>query len=219
MLRFFVLLLILANGVYFAWSQGMLRAYGFAPATQSEPQRLAQQINPEAIRLLTPTDAKRAEAQAQAELAPKECLLAGPFDDAQAITLRRALEASMAPGSWHIDTVAMPGRWIVYMGKFVNTEQMAKKRGELASMKLVPQALNNPDLEPGLSLGGFESQADATAELAKMALRGIRTAKVVQEREAGTQNQLKLPAVTPEVKTRLADLKIALAGRTLHSCN
>ena len=52
-----------------------------------------------------------------------------------------------------------------------------------------------------------------------MALRGLRTAKVVQEREAGTQNQLKLTAVTPEVKSRLADLKIALAGRTLHSCN
>lgn len=197
----------------------MLRAYGFAPAQQSEPQRLAQQINPEAIRVLTPTDAKHAEAQAQAELAPKECLLAGPFDDAQTVTLRRALEVSMAPGSWQLDSVAVSARWIVYMGKFVNTEQMDKKRGELASMKLVPQALNNPDLEPGLSLGGFDTQADATAELAKLSLRGIRTAKVLQERQEGTQNQLKLPAVTLEVKTRLADLKTALAGRTLHSCN
>jgi hypothetical protein len=219
MLRLFVLLLILANGVYFAWSDGMLRAYGFAPAQQREPQRLEQQIKPEAIQILTPAEAKKAEAQAQADLAPKECLLAGPFDDTQATTLRHALESSLAPGTWQMDAVPVSARWIVYMGKFVNVEQMAKKRGELASMKLVPQSLNNPDLEPGLSLGGFDTPADASAELAKLALRGIRTAKVVQERQEGTQTQLKLPAVTLDIRTRLADLKTAMAGRTLRSCN
>ena len=31
MLRFFVLLLVLANGGYFAWSQGYLAGVGFAP--------------------------------------------------------------------------------------------------------------------------------------------------------------------------------------------
>jgi hypothetical protein len=219
MLRLFVLLLILANGLYFAWSEGMLRAYGFAPAQQREPQRLEQQIKPEAIQILTPAEAKRADAQAQAELTPKECLLAGPFDSTQAATLRHALESSLAPGTWQIDAVPVSARWIVYMGKFVNAEQMAKKRGELSSMKLVPQGLNNPDLEPGLSLGGFDTQGEATAELAKLSLRGIRTAKVVQERQEGTQTQLRLPAVTLDIRTRLADLKTALAGRTLHSCN
>jgi hypothetical protein len=219
MLRFFVLLLILANGLYFVWSQGMLRAYGFAPTQQREPQRLAQQIEPQRIQILTATEAKRAEAQAQAELAPKECLLAGPFDDAQAATLRSALESSLAPGSWQLDSVAMSARWIVYMGKFANAEQLAKKRAELAAMKLVPLGLNNPDLELGLSLGGFDTQADATAELSKLSLRGIRTAKVLQERPEGRQNQLRLPAVTPETKNRLADLKTVLVGRTLHSCN
>ena len=219
MLRLSVLLLILANGLYFAWSDGMLRAYGFAPTQQREPQRLAQQIKPETVQVLTSAEAKRAEAQAQAELVPKECLLAGPFDDAQATTLRRALESSLAPGSWQIDSVPVSARWIVYMGKFANAELMAKKRGELDAMKLVPQGLNNPDLEPGFSLGGFDTQAEAATELAKLSLRGIRTAKVVQERQEGTQTQLKLPAVTLDIRTRLADLKTPLAGRTLHSCN
>ena len=53
MLRLFVLALILANGLYLAWSQGWLRAQGFAPAPQSEPQRMAQQIRPEALKILT----------------------------------------------------------------------------------------------------------------------------------------------------------------------
>ncbi len=219
MLRLFVLLLILANGVYFAWSQGLLRAYGFAPIPQSEPHRVAQQIRPEAIHVLTPLEAKRAVAQAQAELAPKECLLAGPFDDAQAASLRQALEANLAPGTWQLDTVNVSARWIVYMGKFANAELLSKKKDELAAMRLVPHTLSNPDLEPGLSLGGFDTESDAVAELAKLSLRGIRTAKVVQERQEGRQNQLKLPAVLPETKQRLADLKVVLAGRSLRSCS
>lgn len=218
MLRLFALFLILVNGVYFAWSQGLLYAYGFAPVSQSEPNRVAEQIRPEAIHVLTPLEAKRADAQAQAELAPTECLVAGPFDDAQAASLRQALEANLSPGSWQLDAVNVPGRWIVYMGKFANAELLAKKRGELAAMRLVAQTLNNPDMEPGLSLGGFDTEEQAAAEMAKLSLRGIRTAKVVQERQEGRQNQLKLPVVLPQTKQRLDVLKPALAGRALRSC-
>jgi hypothetical protein len=218
MLRLFVLTLILANGAYFAWSQGMLRSYGFAPTSQREPQRLAQQVRPEALRILTPAEIKRVEAQAQADLAPKECLQAGPFDDAQAAELRKVLETALAPGSWQLQVSTVPARWIVYMGKFASAEGLAKKREELAVMRLVPQSLNNPSLEIGLSLGGFDNQAAAQAELARLILRGIRTARVVQERDQEQQTLLKLPALTQEMKLHLNDLKPALAGRTLRAC-
>lgn len=218
MLRLLVLTLILANGLYFAWSEGMLLAYGFGPTQQQEPQRLTQQIKPDALRILTPAEFKRVEAQVQADLVPSECLMAGPFDDTQAAALRRSLEATLAPGSWQLDSVVVPARWIVYMGKFANADGLAKKRGELTAMNLVPQGLNNPDLEIGLSLGGFDTQAAAAAELAKLGLRGIRTAKVVQERQEGKQSQLKLPAVTQEMKARLNDIKPALGARTLRAC-
>ena len=196
----------------------MLRSYGFAATSQREPQRLTQQIMPEAIRVLTPAEFKRVEAQVQADLAPKECLQAGPFDDAQATALRTALETTMVPGSWQLQASTVPARWIVYMGKFANAEGLAKKREELAAMRLVPQSLNNADLEIGLSLGGFDSQSAAQAELARLNLRGIRTARVVQERGEGQQTMLKLPALTQDMKRRLNDLKPALAGRTLKAC-
>lgn len=54
MLRTLVLLLLVCNLAYFAWSQGWLRFYGLAPAQQSEPQRLQQQIRPEALQLHGP---------------------------------------------------------------------------------------------------------------------------------------------------------------------
>ena len=71
MLRLFVLLLVLANGLYFCLSQGLLRAYGFAPVVQAEPQRLAQQIRPETLRCWTPPKFNAVQAQLAADQAPR----------------------------------------------------------------------------------------------------------------------------------------------------
>lgn len=62
MLRLVVLLLVLANAGYFAWSQGLLAAWGFAPVATGEPQRLRQQIKPEALRILRGNELRRLEA-------------------------------------------------------------------------------------------------------------------------------------------------------------
>lgn len=66
MLRIVVLVLVLLNGAYFAWSQGWLLGLGYGPAQQREPQRLSEQIRPEALRLLSPQEAKAPEAVAPA---------------------------------------------------------------------------------------------------------------------------------------------------------
>ena len=52
-----VLCFVVAAG-YFAWSHGSLRAWGFGPAQQSEPQRMEQQIRPQSIRILRPEEAR-----------------------------------------------------------------------------------------------------------------------------------------------------------------
>jgi hypothetical protein len=52
MLRLAVIVLLLANAGYFAWSQGHLRPWGWAPQEQAEPQRMNQQIRPETLQIL-----------------------------------------------------------------------------------------------------------------------------------------------------------------------
>lgn len=52
MLRWLVLALLLGNLGYYAWSQGMLRHLGMVPVEQAEPQRLAQQIAPQALNIV-----------------------------------------------------------------------------------------------------------------------------------------------------------------------
>jgi hypothetical protein len=104
------------------------------------------------------------------------------------------------------------------MGKYPNEDALAKKRAELVGLKLQLEPLQNPELEIGLSLGGFPTQAEATAALALLNQRGIRTARVVQELSGGNASQLKLPAVTETQKSRLGDLKPALGTRTFKAC-
>ena len=72
MLRLLVLMLMLINGTYLAWSQGLLHGLGWAPAAQTEPQRLVQQIKPEALRLLSPQELAQAEPSSQAASKPNE---------------------------------------------------------------------------------------------------------------------------------------------------
>lgn len=219
MLRPLALFLFLVNSVYFAWSNGLLSVYGFEPSQQREPQRIEQQIDPEVLHILSATEFKRVEAQVRADLAPKECLQAGPFDDEQAATLRRTLEATLSPNLWQLDTVPIPARWIVYIGRFATEEGLAKKRAELLALDLSSQTPNNPDLQPGLSLGGYDNQKTANAELARLHQRGIRTARVVLERAEGHSILLKLPTVSEALKPQLNAVKPALFGKALRSCN
>jgi hypothetical protein len=218
MLRLLVLLLVLLNAGYYAWSHGLLRAYGWAPAEQSEPQRLSQQIRPEAIRILPADEGRRAEQVALTPPKPPECLQAGLFDETQTEALRKTLEASLPAGAWTLEPVVEPARWIVYMGKFPNAAAQDKKRAELEKMKLKLQSLDNPELQLGLSLGRFETQAQAQAELAVLQKRGVRTARVVQERPEVRQSQLRIPAADEALKPKLEEIKPVLGEKALRGC-
>ena len=218
MLRFIVLALVLLNGVYFAWSQGLLQGLGFAPTQQTEPQRMAQQIRPEALRLLTPQELRQPEAAPRVAAKPTECLQAGTYGEAQGEPLRAALSAGLPAGSWELEDVRVPARWIVYMGKYASPEEMVKKRLQLASLNLKFEPLLSPALSPGLSLGGFETPAQANTAMQAFSQRGVRTARVLQERAEVRGFKLVLPMVDEALKARLEALTPALAGKRLSPC-
>ena len=216
MLRFLVLLLLLANGAYFAWSQGYLRAQGLGPLLEGEPQRLAQQIQPEAVHLLTPEETRRGRASALAD-APT-CLQTGVLDEAHAAQVRAVAADVLPQGSWSLDPAVVPARWILYMGKYPDAEAVEKKKAELRNRRVSFQALDNAALEPGLSLGSFASEAAANEALGELALRGIRTARVLQDRAEMPGQRLRLPALDDVQRGKLEALRPALAGQLLQAC-
>jgi hypothetical protein len=222
-LRMLVLALLLANAAYFAWAQGLLGAYGFVPARQSEPERLAQQIRPEAMQLITNNSPARPSdtAPASATTAPStttQCLQVGVFTEQQAHALRARLQSSLPKDSWSFESSGDSVRWIIYMGKYISKEAMNRKRLKLQQLGLSFEPPVSPALNPGLSLGSFSSQAEAENTLTQMNQRGIRSAKVVLERPELPSLWLKLPAADAPMRTRLDALKPQLAGKAVQAC-
>lgn len=212
MLRTLVVILLLANGLFYAWTQDLLPGGGPAGASQREPQRLARQLHPEALRLVSPDAVRSPDTQAGT------CLQAGLFDPAQAATLRSALAPSLPEGSWVLDIGTEPGRWIIYMGRYANAEAVARKRAELRALNVRTEPLPNPALEPGLSLGTFTTEAAARDALAQLANRRVRTARVLQDRPETRGFWLRLPHVDDTLRQRLDTLRPALLGKPLRPC-
>lgn len=287
MLRSTVLILALANAGYYAWSHGLLPLGNTTTATESEPQRVAQQLHPEALRIVpkagalaasteeeavepapaleappatiepqlptitpptepatapvaasaapatppAPLPALAAAVPAAAPVAKKEvkqevkpaapptiCLQAGAFNTAQAEVLRKAL-GGLPAGSWNLSSATLPGRWMVYMGRFPDLESLNKKRKELQERNISYDRPRIAALEPGLSLGRYSSEEAGERALAQLNAKGIRSAKVVQERAETPAFVLRLPTVAPDARQRIAStLRPALAGKTLRPC-
>jgi len=117
-----------------------------------------------------------------------------------------------------MNEVQIPERWIIYMGKYTDAAAMEKKRAELAALKVAVEVLHTPALEMGLSLGSFSSKESAESALSRMGTRGIRTARVVQERAQSLASEFRWPAATEAIRARLEEIKPQLAGVPLRSC-
>lgn len=214
--RALVWLLLLLNVLYWSWAQGWLLPYGFGPAPQREPQRLAQQIQPEAMTLLNPAEVNL-KSLSEAPESPL-CLQTGLMDEAQAAAVRPYLEASWPVDSWVFQNVTAPERWLVYLGKYGNVAELNKKRAELAAIQLGAEPVASAALSPGLSLGVYPSLAQANTALQVVSGRGVRTARVVQEEAAVQSWRLRLPALDSALQARLPELSAVLPSGALESC-
>ncbi|MGV3725732.1 SPOR domain-containing protein [Hydrogenophaga sp.] len=271
MLRWAVVLLVMANAAYFAWTQGHLDGLGWAPVEQREPQRMAEQVKPDMLRLLngpkaavpepvapTPapapaapaapapvvaagaaTDAAPSAASNPAPAAqgtppapapapaattiasgPRSCWQAGGFTEAQTELLKAELALLGLPASnWQLSEVRSSGRWIVYMGRYDNAEQVERKKAELRGLGVQFRDISAPGLAPGLALGTYSTEDAARQALQKTERDGVRTAKVAQERAESVSFTLRLPAITDGQRAAVDGLREAMAGKTLRSCS
>jgi hypothetical protein len=226
MLRLWVLALLLANLVYWSWTQGYGVHLGLDPAglSRREPERLERQVAPERIRLLetAASGAPAAPAAPEPAAEPPVCLQAGVFSDPQADVLRPALAAILPEGSWKLEPNVQPARWIVYSGRLPNAEALAARKAELRQMKVEFRDVTLPTLQPGLALGTYSTETGAQQALRDVTRTGVKGAKVVVERPETTLHMLRLPrasAAERDAATQaLASLGEAVGGKTLQAC-
>lgn len=205
-----VLLLLLANLGYLAWSQGMLTALGLGPVRQSEPERLRGQSPERLVRMLSEDEARRLQGALAAQATKKECLLAGPFNSAQADLLEQRLRSMLPPGAFVMSSSVESARWVVYMGPYVSAELVAKKLAELKSLGVKSEPTGVGPLQLGLSLAWAPTQQEAQAKLQALVPRGVRTAKVILEKPEQTLHFLRLPTIDEAQRRRVDEAFAAM---------
>ena len=211
MLRWLVVVLAAANLGYWAWSAGWFGGpIGWGPVPQREPDRLAQQIHPQALRVLGPAEASAALAAASAaRQAVSQCLEAGPFAASALEGAEQVLAAVLPERGWIRASRELGAQYGVVIGPLVGRDAVQKKEAELKSLRVNHEEIRLPgDRELSLALGRFESRAAAEAELETLTKRGVRTARVASTREAGTEWRLRLDNASPALAAQLRGLSL-----------
>ncbi|MFN3610752.1 SPOR domain-containing protein [Tepidimonas sp.] len=249
MLRALVVLLLVANGALWAWQSGWLGPAGGPGAADAarEPQRLAQQVAPERLRLLNAPGSHPANLAAQADpppaetaqaadgtgtgsaaaesrpeppapVAPRRCWQLAALTPAQADAVRRSADAETGLRGRSTETATtLPERWIVYLGKFPSADALQRRRAELRQAGIDQREVTVPALTPGLALGTYSSEEAARKALQDAQRLGVRDARVVQERPETRTITLRWPDLTEAEHGRL-QAALGGAGRGLQAC-
>jgi hypothetical protein len=127
------------------------------------------------------------------------CSETPPLDDAQFTTLKTALAKAGVP----LDAIAerrqpTGGAWIVYLGRFADSQTWQQKADELKKIDVKFDRVNTPTtLAPGLSLGQFANPADAGRKLDELTKHGVHGARVVVLTAPVIQRHLQVRATDP----------------------
>ena len=225
-----MLVLALANAGYCAWTQGWLDdVIGVRADSQREPDRLMRQVQPETVQILPPSAggsltapvivATAPVAAAPSSVTTGTCLEAGPFSATDVDAATATVQAALPAGSWADVKTDKPGVWMLYMGRYGDRELLAKKKEEIGRMKLPFEDVRSPPaLDPGISLGRFDDRANAEKALAQVALRGVKSARVVELTPVVSTHVLRVDAADPALVKQLAELKTAALGRGFAPC-
>jgi hypothetical protein len=230
MLRALLVLLLLANAGFYAWTQGWLAPWWPPRSEAREPERLAQQIRPEWIKVLSVGAARDAVASAAPAASapapaadaepPPVCLEAGPFSDPQAAAIEAQLAQQGVPeGAVTRELVARTYTWGVVMGRFADREAMRAKAEELRRLNVRTEELTRPpSLVPGLRLGNYSDKWGAETALNNLVAKGVRGARVEPLPFGAVQHYLRAAKADAELQTRLKSLPPDGLGAGFQPC-
>ena len=216
MLRGLLLALLLANLVFFVWSQGGLgKADGSAPGGEREPERLSRQVNPEALQLLQPTAAAPAPEVSASAVTAAEPAASG-IDAASAPSSAPAEAASASAAAEASASAALPA-------------SAASVAAVASAVVLAPTPAPPPPPPPpgtrcleagpftGLELASAETALAANAKTRRIARRWVQVTASAASAPAAPQHLLRIDATPSEVAV-LEALPASVVGRSFAPC-
>lgn len=228
------LFLLLANLAFYAWSR-----YLAPPAAGTDPRPLTQQIQPGALRILTPAEIS-AMAAARSKPAPAAapvskpatatpatppstvaCLEWGPLDPTDAVRAAQALAPLDLGSRLSQRSASEASTWWVFIPPQASLQAAQKKAAELKALGIddyyiVPDA--GPD-QWAISLGVFRSEASAQARLDALRAKKVHSAQVAQRPAKGEKLWYEIRQVDAPLRAKLQQLVQGFAGSELQECS
>lgn len=217
MLRLIVLLLLVLNLGFLAWSQGWVERLGGTPAhTGREPDRLKRQVAPDSIKVVPATVLAKAALQA-----PPICLespqLAGDEGLRAAVS---ALEQAGVPANAYTDQATdVAGVWGVATIRMTSSDFQSRKEATLKRLHIAFEPLKGfPDEDPSLLISRHDSAEAAQKALDALSQHSIKGLRVLAISVPGSTHRLRVAQADAALQGRLTKLKDAALGSGFAPC-
>lgn len=218
-MRIFVFLLFLANLLFFAWTRGY-----FGTAENADAFRVSQQLRADQVRLVAndvppPESARpekkaaKPEERAPAGPAPAElCIQLAELPPSEADRLETSLSESLSGVAATRTNFPGASSFWVHIPPLKTKRDAENKAGELKDLGvkeyyIVQESGAN---QLAISLGLFSSSDAATAALAALREKGVRSARIAERQLKPAVTQLELRA--PEGKAAELDQWLSRAA-------
>lgn len=188
-----VLALASANALLLAYGQGWLG--GNPGSAQREPQRLAAQLQPERLEILSAEEAARVRQ-------PLVCREIGVLADEAALQAAEAAlrdRLGLGDGAWQRQERALPGVYLLATRSAPTEADAQRQRALLARAgidAIRPQSVMG-EARSSWVLSRHDSEAEAQAALVALRAKGLAL-RVVTQRLPVTQQWLRVPALTAQ---------------------
>lgn len=204
-MRAAVLVLLILNIVLFAYAR-------LDRAAQSEPGRLADQIHPERIRLLTPAEAASLRPTKVAG-SPNVCAEWGPFAESDRLRAQHDLEPAASGRPIAVRVLATETAYWVNLGAMPARSAAERRAAELRAQSISDlSVVDYPRGQFTVSLGVFRTQSAADARAEALAARGVLGTRVEPRPAPALQAMLVVRDPSDPLVSRMKELQGQYAG-------
>jgi len=223
-MRAFFLLLLAAILGFFAWSRFIA-----APDPALDPQPLAQQIEPEKLRIVRESEIAKAPLPAPPkpkpvppppEAAPLACLEWGSFSPADAPRAEQRLEPLALGARLAQYRGEESAGWWVFIPPRPDRVAALKKAAELKKLGVDDYFIVQDEGRQrwALSLGVFRAEDAAKAHLDALRAKGVRSAVIGQRETRVPKVWFQVRSVDAALHARLQAIAREFEGAALHEC-
>jgi hypothetical protein len=208
--RALFLVLVFANVAFFAW-----RYYADHVSSRGADP-IAQQLQPERIRLIAPDElARMAGSRAQAA-----CVELGPIAAADAGRAEEAVSGIAAGLKVSQRRAEDPGRWWVYIPPLPTRQAAVQRAAEIRNQGVEDSSLigDDPQWRNAISLGVFRSEDSAAKRADELRRRGVRGVEMAPRESAVTRVYVQLRDAPEPVRVKLGELKGSFPGAEIREC-